>query len=791
MRGDEKLALRPRLGRGAGAARILRRLLASLAVVLLVAGQAAAETVDASDSNDVLPKEYDYSLISEDGPFPPMPGKEADLKQQAKLRWDQCLVQFDYARKGSGFFGKKGWVYIAKNDGQCHTIQHTVNGAWHSVADAGTKYHISNLDVDQFMRELGTHFDFYLTPEQKANGTQPDEKKVSDAEKRLAKDQAYFDTKSKGGGQIASLAAGAAASGAVGAGASPQQVAAVTNPSGALDDITNRIKEDSGKAIAEGLGYVSKGMAFDGSLDAFRDAYAAAAGVGLVLLAMTSVIGAARMRHDGRSATEAAQQWLTCLIGGMFGLFFTPAFLYLCSSTADALSDGAVTFLGADSQVITGSLLDPFNALTTANSPLGWLGAILICLLFFAAGIALLIAFAAQYLAAYFGGVGLGVMWGLVHSPSGRKRFRMAVAAVVMAIFARPIMLFMVGVAMKLSGTFSASADGWSTDPMGTLFRLILSVGAILTIVFAPAALNRFMPVGAGAGGGSGRGFIGGMVGGSMAGSMFSGRMHSMAPRIRSAGDRAGSRISSGPGRAGGRGSTRPGGPEGPGTGGPKPSGPGQRASQGTGGRHAAQGEASTQNAGGRSTGSTRQTAPAGARTSADSQGAQGGRTAPPPSGGGPAPTGGAQAASTSSSAHDGGGSQGGATAPGAGYGEPAAAPSYEAGASSAAAPPPAPSAEGGGAMAPAAPPASGAGAPAGQEAPSGGSWTAPGSRLTGSSLVRGGAGRAVTVGGRVAGAAVGAVAVAGAAGAMAARAGAYQGAQFAQTVTDHGGSQS
>ena len=776
-------------GPGAPAAR-WRRALALLAALLLAALQAApAAAVDASDSNDVLPEHFNYDLLTEEGGFPPIPGQEDNLKQQADLRWAQCLKQIDYARDGAGWAGVADWVFINDMDGQCHTFQSTLVDSTTELFAKG--YNIGNIDVDTFMRELAGYFDFRLTPAMKQSGQYPDAEETKKDEKKLANDQAYFDIKTAGGGQIGALAGGAAAGAAVDAGASPQQVAAVTNPSGALDDITNRIKEDSGKAIAEGLGYVSKGIAFDGSLDSFRDAYAAAAGVGLVLLAMTSVIGAARMRRDGRSAAEAAQQWLTCLIGGMFGLFFTPAFLYLCSSTADALSDGAVTFLGADSQVITGSLLDPFNALTTANSPLGWLGAILVCLLFFAAGIALLIAFAAQYLAAYFGGVGLGVMWGLVHSPQGRKRFKIAVAAVVMAIFARPIMLFMVGVAMKLSGTFSASADGWSTDPMGTLFRLILSVGAILTIVFAPAALNRFMPVGSGSGGGAGRGFIGGLVGGSMAGSMFSGRMHSMAPRIRSAGDRAGSRLSGGPGRGGGRGSTRPGGPAGggPGTGGPKPSSPGNGSPQSNGGRHAIQGRGTTaQNAGGRGTGPARQPAPAGARAGAPNRGAQGGQGGQAGStrGGGAAPDGGAQSATTASGAYDGGGQGGGAAAPDAGYGAPSAQ-SYGTGASGG----PAPSAPAGGGSAPPASPASGTAAPVGPQGASGGAWTAPGSRLTGASLVRGGAGRAAAAGGRVAGAAVGTVAVAGAVGAMAARAGAYQGAQFAQTVADHGGNQS
>ncbi|WP_139738272.1 hypothetical protein [Actinomyces wuliandei] len=773
-----------------------------VAVVLLVAVPLApvvADVVDASENSDDVPKEFNHDLLTEEGGFPPRAGYESQLAEQADLRWSHCLEEIDYAREGAGWGGIGGWVYVSESEGECKTPQllsfHTVEQPF------ATHYEISNLDVDALMRELAYQFDFVRWPNTDEDA--PSEKEQEDldlAEQDLAGDMAYDASERNGGGVLENNAAAAAAGAAVGAGASVDQVQAVTNPSGALDELVNTLKEDSGRAISEGLGYVSRGLAFDAGDRTFREAYAAAAGVGMVLLAMGAVVTIARMHRSRLPAEEAVERLLASLVGGMLGLLFTPAMLYVCTQSSDVLSQGVVRWLGTSGESITGSLIDPFNALTTANSPLGYVGAVVICCLFFLAGLMLLAVFATQFLVAYFGAVGLGVVGGLVATERGRRRYTAALVAVVAVIFARPVLLFMVGVAVRLSAANAPSADGWSTDPMGTLFRLVIALGAIMLVCFAPAGLLRFMPV-AGSGGGAGRGLAAGLVGGSVAGSMLGSRMRSMAPAVRSAAGRASSRLRGAPAPGGGRTTTA--------------SGAGPRRSQADTGRRGAASQASAGAAAPRDgVGGSSRSGPRKADAATAGGGTAGGRdgagTDAPGRGGstrdggssaagsGRGTGGGRRAAQEASSpgpgavdpATPGGGSSGGDGTPVGTRPDGVTASSRDSTVARAGDGP----ADGGrGAGSGGRTTASaGRAAAGGGSAPSravGGRGSRPGSRLTGGDLLAAGSAprRAVGAAGRVGGAALAAGATAATVTASAARAAGYQGARFAEDVVEEG----
>lgn len=511
---------------------------------------AFAEYIDASKNNDKLPKQFDYSLFKKNG-WRVMDGYDDKAKQAADIQWNECLQQINYARDGAGWMGWGGWIYVDDQEHVCRTFQASRN----VTLPFQTGYDISNIDPNHVMAELlpGNQFLKYKYSKD------ADDKEKKEAEKKLAGDAAAAAVERNGGGDVSQTVASEAAKAAVDSGASVEMVNAVTDPKGSLDKAMNQLKEDSGKAISQGLGYVSQGLSFSGALKTYRESYAAAAGVGLVLLAGSSVVSLVRLRRGGLPATEVLQNWAASVTLGFFGLLFTPMWTFVCTDLADGLSAGVVDWMGSSPQTITGSLLDPFNALTTANSPLGWLGAFVICILFFVAGVMLVVTFAIQFLVAYFGSTGLGVAWGQVTSEKGRRRLKIAIGVALGAIFARPILLFMIGVAMKLSNQFTASADGWGTDPMGTLFRIILGIGAIIMVCFSPASLSRFMPIGAVSVGGHsvGGGLLGGLAGGSVAGSMMGSRMHSLASRMRGAGRRlgGGSRPGSSSGqRPGGRG---------------------------------------------------------------------------------------------------------------------------------------------------------------------------------------------------------------------------------------------
>ena len=753
--------------------------IASLVVFILsiaLSHAAFAEYIDASKNNDKLPKQFDYSLFKKDG-WRVMDGYDDKAKQAADIQWKECLEQINYARDGAGWMGWGGWIFVDDEAHECRTYQASRNVA----LPFQTGYDISNIDPNHVMRELLRGNQFLKFKYSK----DADDKEKKEAEKKLAGDTAAAAVERNGGGDVSQTVAREGAKAAVDNGASIEMVNAVADPKGSLDKAMNQLKEDSGKAISQGLGYVSQGLSFSGALKTYRESYAAAAGVGLVLLAGSSVVSLVRLRRGGLPATEVLQKWAASLTLGFFGLLFTPMWVYVCTDLADGLSAGVVDWMGSSSETITGSLLDPFNALTTANSPFGWLGAFVICVLFFVAGVMLVVTFAIQFLVAYFGSTGLGVVWGQVTSEKGRRRLMLAISVALGAVFARPILLFMIGVAMKLSNHFTASADGWGTDPMGTCFRIILGIGAILMVCFSPASLSRFMPVGSVSIGGHsvGGGLLGGLAGGSVAGSMMGSRMHSLASRMRGAGRRLGAGRDGGsrPGSSSGQ---RPGGRGGAGTG----PGAGSGSSRRPGGARPGGRSGSQRTGQGRSSTSGvqrgRHAAQPGTGAGGGGHQQSGGPTGGQPVGS-PSSPGGAQS-------HGAPGSMGGPASGPSGAGPVGSGPvgAGPAGGSPAGAGPTGPGTSGGGPATqgrPASPmrqvsPSSAGGSYSGQSSPVPG----PGQRLRGADLA--GAGRraasgAVRAGGTVA---AGAAAV-GTVAASVGRVAGYEGANFARSVEEAG----
>ncbi len=361
-----------------------------------------------------------------------------------------------------------------------------------------------------------------------------------------------------GAGAIGQMGAWLAGGAAGAAGVDKDVISAVSNPSGQVAKFVNQLKEDGVGAIRESFSLMNSAFSFEADADWFRSTYAAAAGIGLVLLAGNFVVGLARAARGNLPASEAFGRLGASLLLGMVGLFFTPALAYSVSTVVDAAGDGVESLVDASQDSLTGSLLNPATAMTTESTPLGWMGAILVFVLCFVAGVALMLSLAAQLVTAYFSAVALGVMWGFVTSEKGRERLKRVGAFFLSALFAKPVILFFLWVAMQVSAAYSATVDGWSSDPMGTLMRVTVSLIAVLMVAVSPAWVAKFIPVAGGASGGFSRGgfLSGGVAGGAVGGAaaFLGDRMRRFSPvrPHRVAGAASGGSVVSSGGAAGG-----------------------------------------------------------------------------------------------------------------------------------------------------------------------------------------------------------------------------------------------
>lgn len=389
---------------------------------------------------------------------------------------------------------------------------------------------------------------------------------------KVAAATASMNTKAGGGNKDAQNTSWAVAGAATTAGVDKNVVEAVSNPSSQVAKFVNQLKKDGVGALSEAIKLMNSAFHFEADADWFRSTYAAAAGIGLVLLAGNFVVGLTRAGRGNLPASEAFGRLGASLVFGMGGLLFTPALAYSVSTLVDSAGDGVATLVGASQDSLTGSLLNPTTAMTTDSTPLGWMGTILVFVLCFIAGVMLMLSLAAQLVTAYFSAVALGVMWGFATSEKGRERLKRVGAFFLSALIAKPVILFFLWVAMKMSAAYSATVDGWSENPMGTLMRVTVSLIAVLMVAVSPAWVAKFIPVTGGASGGFSRGSFlsGGIAGGATGGAaaFLGDRMRRFSPvrPHRSAGAASGGSVvsvgtsaggESGPGSSSGGGADR------------------------------------------------------------------------------------------------------------------------------------------------------------------------------------------------------------------------------------------
>lgn len=490
---------------------VLLGLIVAFALLFGASAPASADPV-INTKTDGMPSEIDLSWVSQDHMKNVSEDEMASFKAHVQVAWRNCAtVVNDLLAKDKKFFD----VMV---EGTCRESPSLLKQLMDPSANAGMirTIHFDKVDVGWLASYLAQQ-----TPEVTSV--------IPDAFYEAV--QGADSARVNGGGVLEQFTAAIAQAAGVPGGV----VQAVANPTGAADAMLNRWKEDTSAGMAQALGSLSDGLAFDASYTSFRQAYAAAAGVGLVLLAGGSLAALVSWRRSELPASEVASRWAVALGGGFLGLLFTPALLYVVSEASSVFSDGVVSWMGTDAGTLSGSLLDPFVSMDTEHTLLGWLGVLLLILLMLVGVVMITATFAIQWLVAYLGGVGLGLLWGLAPLPGGRRRLAQAGAVVVGAIIARPLILFMLGVAMRITNQWAPSADGWSTDPSGTFYGIILSVGALIMACLAPASLVRFVPALSSRRLGSSfaGGLAGGLAGAGMGASMLAGRMMSFSPRRR------------------------------------------------------------------------------------------------------------------------------------------------------------------------------------------------------------------------------------------------------------------
>lgn len=328
----------------------------------------------------------------------------------------------------------------------------------------------------------------------------------------------------------------------------------IKDPKNAFEQVLNDWVKESGKFVRQAVNHAIDTTGFDGSEKWWRDAYAATAGIGLLLLIglwlKTWSDSAHGLLEPGEMGTALMPWGLLAVIVMSFG----PPILYVFGLVSNGFVKGILSWMGGD---LT-SLVNTINALilpmTSADMPGGSLMGFVLALLMLLAGLSSLLFFGIQYVASYMGGALAGTAVAGFGHPNWRRKAGTALALIIAILAARPAYLLVLGIFAKMNNAWLSSIDtssAWADDPIGALWRLIVVLVGMVIMCISPAVVLKFFPLLPDAGSvGSGAVVSGGSAG-ALAGAGVSGANSMMMQRRMSANQQSGGQsVSSGGGES-------------------------------------------------------------------------------------------------------------------------------------------------------------------------------------------------------------------------------------------------
>lgn len=265
----------------------------------------------------------------------------------------------------------------------------------------------------------------------------------------------------------------------------------VNDPQSALEDLANTLKEgatDFLHKIMEDL--VNIGSA-DFSAKWWRDSYAAAGGIGLVVSAFVMMLVLKDAALDRISAHQFGES-IQYLFGGIVSMVWAPVIAYVVQDLINAFSLGIVEWGGKDLllTVLDGTIF----SVTATTMPGGIVMGLFFWLMLFLGALMVFVMFIAQGLAVYLTAAGMGIAFGMLAHPRWRAKALRVPMLVLGIMLAKPLLLFVLMVLFKMIQDFDPmSAMG--LDALKTLGEGCMIVLALIFVGLAPWAAFRFIPL--------------------------------------------------------------------------------------------------------------------------------------------------------------------------------------------------------------------------------------------------------------------------------------------------------
>lgn len=262
----------------------------------------------------------------------------------------------------------------------------------------------------------------------------------------------------------------------------------IANPERAFDFFVNDMKAGSVNFFQNVMTDLTTVVAFDAGARWWRDAYAAAAVIGLGLLAIGMMLTSYHYNRGKIDSETYAHSMTMYPLIAVVMMTMGPPVAYVVTKVSNGISQGIIHWMGGDAVelIAKGGV---FAALSPAIPGGTIMGLVLFALLF-------LVTFGVfgtlivQTVSTYMLGASAGAAWGMTTHPGWRQKALMVPMVALALIFARPAILFALAVVTKM-----ANALGFKGDPLDTLAEALMVIVALGMVAFAPWVLLRWFPL--------------------------------------------------------------------------------------------------------------------------------------------------------------------------------------------------------------------------------------------------------------------------------------------------------
>ena len=265
----------------------------------------------------------------------------------------------------------------------------------------------------------------------------------------------------------------------------------IDDPQSAFEDIVNMLKEGAVDFLNKVMGELVNIGNADFSAEWWRNAYAAAGGIGLFVAAVMMIMvlkDAARDRISAHQLGESFQY----LMGGIISMVWAPVLAYVVQNMIAAFNRGIIAWGGEDiyETVLEGAIFS-----VTANlMPGGVLMGLVFWFILFIGAVLVFVMFIAQGMAVYMTSVGMAIAFGMLAHPRWRSKALRVPMLVLGIMLAKPTLLFVITVLFMMIQSFKP-LNLLGQDALQTLGEGCMIILALLAVGLAPWVAFKFIPL--------------------------------------------------------------------------------------------------------------------------------------------------------------------------------------------------------------------------------------------------------------------------------------------------------